>query len=98
MLPKALLKTTEAQVGETVEVRFRLAGQEAVEIPDILAAALAQDGQAESAWASLSPGKQRGLAHRIASAKRAETRAARLTELLQALRAGEAERLFRNRR
>lgn len=88
MLPKALLKEAALAVGDVIPVAFRVVDQARVDVPEELEAALARDARARRAWAALTPGAQRGLAYRVASAKRAETRAARVTEVLDALRAG----------
>ncbi len=81
MLPKAPLKAAGLKIGSTVEVWFRFLQQDDVDIPDELAAVLAKKARVRKAWEALSPGKQRGLAHMVASAKRAETIAARVANV-----------------
>jgi hypothetical protein len=81
MLPRAPLKQAGLGVGAPVEVSFRLLPQDAVELPPELAAMLASDAAARAGWAALSAGKQRGLAYQVASAKRPDTRAARLRQV-----------------
>jgi hypothetical protein len=89
MLPKARLKAAELKVGSHVEVAFRVIDQADVDIPDELAARLKSVKRLHSAWSALTPGAQRGLAHFIESAKRAETRQDRLQRVEAVLR-GEA--------
>lgn len=81
MLPKGPLKQAGLSVGSAVEVSFRLLPQGDVDLPDELAALLAHDAAMRTAWQALSAGKQRGLAHLVASAKRPETRQARLAQV-----------------
>ncbi len=89
MLPKARLKAAELQVGSAVEVAFRVIDQADVDVPVELAERLARVKRLNAAWSALTPGTQRGLAHFIESAKRAETRQDRLQRVEAVLR-GEA--------
>ncbi|MEL6374250.1 MAG: YdeI/OmpD-associated family protein [Pseudomonadota bacterium] len=86
LLSKAMLKAIEAEVGDTVDVRFACDDQDAVDVPEALATALAQDAAIAKAWDALTPGKQRGLAYLVASAKRAETQAKRVADVFAVLR------------
>lgn len=86
MLSKPLLKDGGYRVGDWVEVRFRVEDQDSVEMPETLQRALDADETLNTAWQSLSAGKQRGWAHRVASAKTEPTRQKRLDEVLAALR------------
>jgi hypothetical protein len=81
MLPKAGLKAAGLSVGSRVEVAFRVLPQDDVEIPPELAALLAKKARVRKAWDALSAGKQRGLAYMVMSAKRAETREARVAQV-----------------
>lgn len=89
MLPKTPLKTAGLTIGSAVEVAFRVLPQDDVEIPDELVALLAKKARVRRGWEALSAGKQRGLAHLVASAKRPETRAARVAQV-EAVLLGEA--------
>lgn len=86
MLSKQLMKDGGFAVGDWVDVRFRVEDPDAVDIPDMLERALAADPDAMAAWRSASPGKRRGWAYRIASAKADATKQRRLDEVLSALR------------
>lgn len=81
MLPKAGLKAAGLGVGSTVEVSFRLAPPDEVDLPAEIAAMLEAEAPVRTAWQALSAGTQRGLAHWVASARKAETRQARLAEV-----------------
>ncbi len=85
MLPKASLKAAGLKVGSSVEVWFRVLPQDDVDVPEELAALLSKKARVKKAWDALSAGKQRGLAHMVASAKRAETRAARVSQVEEVL-------------
>lgn len=81
MLPKSGLRQAGLAVGHSTEVAFRLLPQDQVDLPAELAHLLEQDPAFATAWKAFTPGQQRGLAHRLASAKKAETRVARLAEV-----------------
>lgn len=85
MLPKAPLKQAGLSIGDSVEVAFRVVAQDDVDVPMELADRLASDGRLRLAWAELTPGAQRGLAHFVSSAKRIETRTVRLERVEAAL-------------
>jgi len=76
-------------VGSVVEMRFRIADQDAVDMPDALKAALLIDAEANAAWVALTPGKQRGLTHLVHGAKTEPTRARRVAEVIATLKAAE---------
>ena len=85
ILSRRLLKQIGAVVGDTVSVNFRIADQDAVNIPDELRIALAQDQTAQAMWDKLTSGKRRGFAHRVSSARTAVTRSKRVAEVLSSL-------------
>jgi hypothetical protein len=88
MLPKSFLRTAALAVGDVVTVAFRVVDQARVDVPAELDAALRRHATARRAWEALTPGAQRGMAYRVESARKAETRAARVAEVLEALAAG----------
>lgn len=81
MLPRPALKAAGLAIGAPVEVAFKLAPPDEVELPPELEALLAAERKVQQAWQAFTPGKQRGLAYLIASAKRPDTRAARLAQV-----------------
>lgn len=89
MLPKTPIKKAGISIGTVVEVAFKVLPQDDVDVPPELSAALQAKPKARQAWSALSAGKQRGLAYMVASAKRAETRQARV-EQVTAVLLGEA--------
>lgn len=78
---KSLLREIGIEPGEPLEVRLRKAPDDVVDTPDDVAAALRRAGHT-AAWEALTPGKRRGMLHQIATAKRAETRAKRISKLV----------------
>ncbi|HEX6417535.1 MAG TPA: YdeI/OmpD-associated family protein [Acidimicrobiales bacterium] len=80
-------KATGRGAGDEVEVRLDVDdAPRVVEVPDDLAAELAQDGAARSAWEALSYSRQRAHAESITGAKAEATRARRVAKVLDALR------------
>ena len=85
LLSKRFLREAELEVGETVGVEFRVVPQDQVDVPRELEFALGLNRRARAAWDALTPGKRRGFAHRVASAKREETRERRVEEVIDTL-------------
>ncbi|MEM8782203.1 MAG: YdeI/OmpD-associated family protein [Planctomycetota bacterium] len=83
LLSRKQLKSMGAGLGSGLRVRFRVDRQDAVDVPAVLAAALKQDAEMRARWEALTPGKRRGLAYRVASAKRAETQTKRVAEVFE---------------
>lgn len=84
-------RATGAKLGTILEMRFGIADQDAVDMPDLLARALAAEPRARSAWDALTPGYQRGMAHRVNAAKTDPTRARRVAEIIAELLAPEGD-------
>lgn len=82
-----VLRDADVGLGELVEMRFRIADQEAVNVPAELASALAAHPAAQSAWDQLTAGKRRALAYGVHGAKGAATRAKRVNEVIAVLTA-----------
>lgn len=72
-----------------VDVELDTAPRE-VELPDDLATALAEDAQAKTFWDTLTHSKQSWHVHQVTSAKKAETRTARVEKSIAMLRDGRA--------
>jgi hypothetical protein len=80
-------KATGRGAGDEVEVRLHVDdAPRTVEVPDDLAAELAQDEAAQAAWGKLSYSRQRAHADAIAGAKAADTRARRVAKVVAELR------------
>lgn len=79
-----LARAVGARLGEPLEVRLRAAPDDVVEVPPDVAAALRGAGLTAK-WEALTPGRRRGLLHGVASAKRAPTRAKRISALVGGL-------------
>lgn len=85
LLSQTRLKEMGLRVGDAVEVRFNIDTSDVVDLPEALEAALAGNAAAAEAWEALTPGRQRGLVHLVASAKRPETQAKRARDLVEGL-------------
>jgi hypothetical protein len=81
MLSPALLSEVGAGVGDRVSLRFRLVPDSVVEAPAELLEAIAGTANARARWDNLTPGRQRGLAAMVNTARRPETRQRRSIEL-----------------
>lgn len=82
LLPKRMLKKCGLKLGDDVLVMFRIADQDAVDMPSELERALAANRRAGENWKKLTTGRRRGYAYRVASAKRLETRELRVAEVI----------------
>ncbi len=80
------LKAMGVGVGDEVSVSFNIDDQDAVEVPDVLAKALRDDDALAELWGKQTPGRQRGFAYRVASAKSAATQARRIVEIGEMMR------------
>ncbi|MEO0320651.1 MAG: YdeI/OmpD-associated family protein [Pseudomonadota bacterium] len=80
-----VMKGADVDLGDLVEVRFKVADQDHVDVPKILEKALAEAKKSQSAWGALTPGKKRMLAQHVASAKTDPTAVRRTNEAIDAL-------------
>jgi len=85
LLSKKFLKKGGFEVDDWVVVRFCVADQDAVDVPSLLSTALAQELQAKATWDKLTPGKKRGLAYRVSSAKTEPTQMRRVAKVIEML-------------
>ena len=81
-------KNTGLDVGDVVEMRFRIDDQDHVDVPRGLELAIQSDDEANRHWDTLTAGKKRMFAFHVASAKTAPTEAKRVTEAMDAIRKG----------
>ncbi|MEM6451227.1 MAG: YdeI/OmpD-associated family protein [Cyanobacteria bacterium P01_D01_bin.105] len=89
MLSKKFLKQGRFEIDNWLTVRFQIDDQDAVDVPDLLNQALSQEPQAKATWDRLSPGKRRGLAYRVSSAKTEPTQMRRVAKVIEMLVLGE---------
>lgn len=82
---KSILQEVGISPGDEIEVRLRKADPNMVDVPSDVLLAI-HSANLAGAWASLTPGKQRGMLHQITSAKKQETRVRRIEQLLASLR------------
>lgn len=90
LLSETFMRRIKATVGDSVSVRFAVDDQSAVEVPEELQQTLRENPAMRSLWDASTPGMQRGLAYRVSSAKRPETRRKRI-ELVFAILRGEID-------
>jgi Bacteriocin-protection, YdeI or OmpD-Associated/Domain of unknown function (DUF1905) len=86
LLSAAFMKQAGLKFGQQVDVQFRIADQNAVDVPDELEQAIRAHNALAELWDSLSPGKRRSFAYHVASATRSETREERVLEVIESLR------------
>ncbi|MEM6337779.1 MAG: YdeI/OmpD-associated family protein [Bacteroidota bacterium] len=87
VVSRRLLRDLKASEGDFVTVDIMSdPNPDHVDVPEELAAALAQDDEARARFEAMTPGKQRSLTHHVNSAKRSETRLKRAHELAYKLR------------
>ena len=86
LLNKRLLKSIGAGLGDEIEVRFAVADQDKVDLPATLSRALSENADMDALWSEMTPGKQRGLAYMVASAKTEPTRSKRVEKVFSILR------------
>lgn len=86
MLSQRVLRGSGYAVNDIVPVQFCLDDPDRVDMPTALHQAIHADQDVKAFWDTLSAGKQRAMAHLVASAKTPETREARLERVLDALR------------
>ncbi|MEO1746190.1 MAG: YdeI/OmpD-associated family protein [Pseudomonadota bacterium] len=75
-------------VGDLVEMRFRIDDQDRVDVPPALELAIQSDDKASRQRDALTAGKKRMFTFHVASAKTAPTEAKRVAEAMDAIRQG----------
>lgn len=88
LLSAAFCRAAGLAIGDAAEVRFNVAASDTVPVPEELQQALAANRRAQAAWEALTPGRRRGLAHTVASARTEPTRRRRAEALAEALATG----------
>jgi hypothetical protein len=77
--------STGLDVGDEVEMRFRIDDQDHVDVPHALVLALAEEAKASAEWEKLTAGKKRMFTNHVASAKSPATEQRRVEEALVAI-------------
>jgi hypothetical protein len=80
-----ILKDGNVRLGDDVQMRFRIADQNKVDLPDALRLAIERDRQSKRYWETLTPGKKRMLAQHVKTAKTSVTLEKRVAEAIEAL-------------
>jgi hypothetical protein len=91
-------KNTGLDVGDVVEMRFRIDDQDHVDVPVALQMAIDGDPATRIRWEALSAGKKRMFTFHVASAKSPLTQAKRVAEAKAAIDLGLSVRDFQRRR
>lgn len=81
----AVRKGTGARLGDMLDMRFVIDDQDRVDVPAALQDALHGRPEMRQVWERITPGKRRGLAHRVAQAKSAATIQRRIQEVMDTL-------------
>lgn len=85
ILSGELVQALGLSIGDPIELRFDVEAADAVDVPSELTAALADAEGAREAFDALTPGRQRGLAHEVRSAKQQATRERRAAKIADEL-------------
>ena len=85
MINKSVLKQGGYALGDWINVRFNIDDQDAVDLPEALVEALKKDRKLKNVWDQLTPGKKRGLAYQVSTAKTAATIEKRIQKLKETL-------------
>lgn len=85
LLSRTMCRAGGFGVGDRIDVRCRIDDPDAVTVPAELERALVVNPEAMNAWQALTPGRRRGLAHLVASAKTAGTVAKRVDAVVDGL-------------
>lgn len=85
ILSRQTLKACHAVEGDRIMVEFQLDAPDSVDVPAELQAALERNRCAQDAWNELTPGKRRGFAHMVNSAKLPATKRKRVEEIVDQL-------------
>ncbi len=81
-------KNTTLDVGDLVEMRFRIDDQDHVDVPRALHLAIEAEQMIHDRWQALSAGKKRMFTFHVASAKTPSTESKRVAEAMEAISKG----------
>jgi hypothetical protein len=81
-------KTAEVDIGDRVEMRFRIDDQDRIDMPEALQSALESDPPAKALWDAMTAGRRRGFTHLVHGAKSDETRGRRVAEIIATIKFG----------
>lgn len=81
-------KSAEVDIGDRVEMRFRIDDQDRVDMPEALQSALDGDPAAKASWNAMTAGRRRGLTHLVHGAKSDAMRARRVAEVMETIKSG----------
>jgi uncharacterized protein YdeI (YjbR/CyaY-like superfamily) len=84
----SLRRAAKIKLGDPVDVRFKVVNPDKLDVPEELAAVLAQDEQAMEAWEKLTTGYRRSLIHYVTSVKNVDSRIKRAIDLMERAKVG----------
>jgi hypothetical protein len=84
----SLRRSLKIKVGDPVTVTFKLSDPAKVDVPEELAAVLAQDDKAMKVWNGFTFGLQRSLIHYVTAVKNVDSRIKRALEMMEKAKAG----------
>jgi len=77
-----LKKQIGVRLGDVIEMRFNMDDQNHVDVPQALLGVINNNSKIKKRWDQLTPGRRRGLAYRVQSAKTLPTQNKRIAEVL----------------
>ncbi|MEL7499995.1 MAG: YdeI/OmpD-associated family protein [Planctomycetota bacterium] len=89
IISKKKMKQCGLKVGDPLWVDFEVMDQDFVQLPPELERAVFARARLEKKWKELTPGKKRGFAFWVDSAKRPQTRQQRVDDVVEMVQAGE---------
>ena len=81
------MKIASVQFGDRIEVSFKIADPDFVDVPQEIHMMLRADEKFQKAWENLTPGKKRGFCHKVATAKMDETKERRVEQIVKLVKA-----------
>ncbi len=82
LLSQKFLKQNGLTFGDEIEARFNIGDQDFVDVPAELEAAIGANEKAAELWRNFTPGKKRGFASMVSSAKQTATREKRALKMI----------------
>lgn len=86
---KAMCRTAGVKAGDNVKVSFTIVDNDKLDLPEEMAAVLAQDDEGAKKWKRLTVGLQRSLVHYINSSKNIDVRIERALYLIDKVKSGD---------
>lgn len=98
IVSRSIKASTGLDVGDEVEMRFRIDDQDHVDVPDALLSALRAEPSVQAEWDKLTAGKKRMFTNHVLSAKTPATEERRVSEAMLAITDGLSLREWNDKR